>query len=39
METIRYGEGDNLDNTVEENSSFLFLIQMCWLPSASACRQ
>jgi len=29
--------GDNVDNTVEENSSVFSLVQMCWLLSARAC--
>ena len=30
---------DSVDNTVEENSSVFSLIQMHWLPSATACGQ
>jgi len=29
--------GDDVGDTVEENSSIFFLIQMCWLPLARAC--
>jgi len=33
------GNGDSVDNTVEENSSVFFLIRMRWLQSATACGQ
>jgi len=34
---MHYGEG--VGNTVEDISSMFFLIWMCQLPSARACRQ
>ena len=34
---LRYG--DCVDNTVDENFSVFFLIQICWLLSARACGQ